>query len=286
MQFLASIPSPSTNSIGVGPLNFRAYGVCIAIGVLAAVWLAQRRMAQRGQDPEVVTSLAMWGVPFGVVGGRLYHVITDNQRFRGDWLEAFKIWEGGLGIWGAVAGGVLGGLIAAKRANVDVSEVFYAIAPAIPLAQAIGRVGNWFNQELFGRPSGLPWALEIDQARRPPGFVDSPAFHPTFLYEALWNLGVVVLIIWVVPKVLPRLRLGYEFAAYVGLYTVGRLWIELLRIDTANKILGQRINVWTSLIVGAVAFAFVWSNRNGGRRQGGEAEPGTRSASSSTANSN
>jgi len=250
------------------------------------VWLAQRRMAQRGQDPEVVTSLAMWGVPFGVVGGRLYHVITDNQRYRGEWIEAFKVWEGGLGIWGAVAGGVLGGLIAAKRANLELSEVFYAIAPAIPLAQAIGRVGNWFNQELFGRPSSLPWALEIDQANRPPGFVDSPAFHPTFLYEALWNLGVVVLVIWVVPKVLPRLRLGYEFAVYIGLYTVGRLWIELLRIDAANEILGQRINVWTSLIVGGVAFAFVWINRNGGRHQDVEDESETRSANSGAADSN
>ena len=262
MHLVASIPSPSSNSISLGPLDFRAYGIAIALGVLAAVWLTQRRWAERRHDPEQISSVALWAVPFGVVGGRLYHVITDNQRFRGQWLEAFKIWEGGLGVWGAVAAGALGAYVAARRAGMSVPDLFYATAPAIPLAQAIGRLGNWFNQELFGRPTDVPWALEIDAAHRPTGFEDEALFHPTFLYEALWNLGVVAVVIWVVPRVLPRLRTGYQFAVYVALYTLGRLWIELLRIDSANEILGQRLNVWTSLIVGGVATALVIRHRN------------------------
>lgn len=263
MHLVASIPSPSSNSISLGPLDFRAYGVAIALGVLAAVWIAQRRWAERGHDPEQISTVALWAVPFGVVGGRLYHVITDNQRFRGQWLEAFKIWEGGLGVWGAVAAGAIGALVAARRANLSVPDLFYATAPAIPVAQAIGRLGNWFNQELFGRPTDVPWALEIDESHRPTGFEDEALFHPTFLYEMLWNLGVAAVVIWVVPKVLPRLRIGYQFAVYVALYTLGRLWIELLRIDSANEILGQRLNVWTSLIVGGVATALVIRHRNG-----------------------
>ncbi len=263
MQLLASIPSPSSNSISLGPLDFRAYGIAIALGVLAAVWITQRRWAERGHDPEQISNVALWAVPFGVVGGRLYHVITDNQRFRGQWLEAFKIWEGGLGVWGAVAAGALGALIAAHRANLSVPDLFYATAPAIPVAQGIGRLGNWFNQELFGRPTDVPWALEIDESHRPTGFENDALFHPTFLYEMLWNFGVAAVVIWVVPKVLPRLRTGYQFAVYVALYTLGRLWIELLRIDSANEILGQRLNVWTSLIVGGVATVLVIMNRNG-----------------------
>ena len=263
MQPLASIPSPSSNSISLGPLDFRAYGIAIAFGVLAAVWITQLRWAERGHDPEQISNVALLAVPFGVVGGRLYHVITDNQRFRGQWLEAFKIWEGGLGVWGAVAAGAVGALIAARRANLSVPDLFYATAPAIPVAQGIGRLGNWFNQELFGRPTDVPWALEIDESHRPTGFENDALFHPTFLYEMLWNFGVAAVVIWVVPKVLPRLRTGYQFAVYVALYTLGRLWIELLRIDSANEILGQRLNVWTSLIVGGIATALVIMNRNG-----------------------
>lgn len=265
MNLVASIPSPSSNSISLGPLDFRAYGVAIALGVLAAVVITQRRWAARGNDPDDISMIAMWAVPFGVVGGRLYHVVTDNQRFRGQWLEAFKIWEGGLGVWGAIAAGALGAYVAARRANLPIADLFYATAPAIPVAQAVGRLGNWFNQELFGRPTDVPWALEIDADHRPTGFENDALFHPTFLYEALWNLGVAAVVIWVVPKVLPRLKNGYQFAVYVALYTLGRLWIELLRIDAANKILGQRLNVWTSLIVGGVAVALVVRYRNGDR---------------------
>ncbi|HEC11597.1 MAG TPA: prolipoprotein diacylglyceryl transferase [Acidimicrobiales bacterium] len=262
---LASIPSPSSNAIHIGPLQLRAYGVMIALGVLAAVWLTQRRWEQRGGEPDDIARLAMWTVPAGVIGARLYHVITDNQKFRGHWFDVVKIWEGGLGIWGGVALGIVVGVWYARRQGWDVAGLMDAAAPAIPLAQAIGRVGNWFNQELFGRPTNLPWGLEIDVANRPPQYVDSATFHPTFLYEVLWNLLVVALIIWVVPRLLPHLKPGRLMAVYVFLYCVGRLWIELMRSDEANRILGLRVNVWTSTIVGLSALAVVIAGRGGGR---------------------
>ena len=260
---LAGIPSPSSNSFNIGPLELRAYGIMIAFGVIAAVWLAQKRYAARGHDPEHIATLAMWTVPASVIGSRIYHVITDNQRFRGNWGEAFKIWEGGLGIWGGVAGGTLMGIWLAKQRRWDRKELLIAVAPAIPLGQAIGRVGNWFNQELFGGPTDLPWALEIDAAHRPAEHLAEATFHPTFLYESLWNLGVVAALIWVVPRLLPTLRRGYLFAAYVLLYTIGRLWIELVRIDTASEIFGVRVNVFTSIIVGGTAAGILWYGRRG-----------------------
>lgn len=264
---VSSIPSPSSGVWDLGPIPLRAYGICIGLGVIAAVLLTQRRWVQCGHDADDIATVATWAVPWGVVGGRLYHVVTDNQRFRGQWLEAFKIWEGGLGVWGAVAGGGVAAYVVARRRGYDVGDLFYATAPAIPLAQAIGRFGNYFNQELFGRPTDLPWALEIDPSHRPTGYEQFETFHPTFLYEALWNLAVVAVVIWVVPRVLPNLRRGYHFAAYVFLYTVGRLWIELMRIDSANKIFGVRLNVWTSLIVGGTAAFLVW---RGNRRRSEE----------------
>ena len=270
---LSSIPSPSSGVLDIGPIPLRAYGICIGLGVIAAVLLSQRRWASCGHDPDDIATVATWAVPAGVVGGRLYHVITDNQRFRGQWLDAFKIWEGGLGVWGAVAGGAVGAYVVAKRRGYDLGDLFYATAPAIPLAQAIGRFGNYFNQELFGRPTDVPWALEIDPAHRPTGYEAFETFHPTFLYEALWNLAVVAAVIWVVPRVLPNLRRGFHFAAYVFLYTIGRLWIELMRIDSANKVLGVRLNVWTSIIVGSVAAGLIWyGNRSRSRLPEASAE--------------
>jgi prolipoprotein diacylglyceryl transferase len=254
---LASIPSPSTNSINIGPLELRAYGIMIAFGVIAAVWLAQKRYASRGHDPEVIATLAMWTVPAGVIGARIYHVITDNQRFRGNWGEAFKIWEGGLGIWGGVAGGVLMAIWLAKRRSWDLRDLLDSVAPAIPLGQAIGRFGNWFNQELFGGPTDLPWGLEIDEAHRPTQYLGESTFHPTFLYESLWNVLVVVAIVWLVPRMIPNLKRGLQFGVYVVLYTVGRLWIELVRIDNATELFGVRVNVFTSVIVGLCAAVVV-----------------------------
>jgi prolipoprotein diacylglyceryl transferase len=247
MHLLASIPSPSSGAIHLGPLQIRAYGLMIAIGVVAAVKFASWRWEQRGGKPEDLTAMATWAVPAGLVGARLYHVATDYQRFQGQWLDAFAIWKGGLGIWGGVALGALVGVIVARRRGCDAAAMLDACAPAIPLAQAIGRVGNWFNQELFGKPSGLPWAVRIDVAHRPDAYVAVPTFQPTFLYEILWNLLVVGVVLLVERRT--RLRTGSLFAVYVAAYTVGRFWIEALRIDDAHHILGLRLNDWTSIVV-------------------------------------
>ena len=248
---LASIPSPGRDSIDLGPLHLRAYGLIIALGVYVAVQWARARWVARGGKPSDITDLAVWCVPAGLVGARAYHVITDWQLFRGRWLDVFKIWEGGLGIWGAVAGGTVAALIVAQRRGLDKAALFDMAAPVIPLAQAIGRWGNYFNQELFGRPSTLPWALRIDTAHRPAGYQQFATFHPTFLYECLWDLTVVAIVLLVERRF--RLRPGRLFAVYVAAYTFGRFWIELLRIDPANRIGGLRVNDWVSVFVFAAA---------------------------------
>lgn len=255
----ASIPSPSDGSISLGPLELRAYGLMIALGVLAAVRLASVRWAKRGGQADDLTAVATWGVPAGLVGARLYHVITDHQRFDGRWIHAFYLWEGGLGIWGGVALGALVGWWAARRRGLDATAMLDACAPAIPLAQAIGRFGNWFNQELYGRPTDLPWGLEIDPSHRPSDHLDEPTFHPTFLYEALWCLGVVALVMWAERRW--NLTRGRAFALYVAAYTVGRFWIEALRVDDAHHILGMRLNDWTSIVVFLAAATFLLRRR-------------------------
>ena len=244
-MLLASIPSPSSDSIDIGPLSLRAYGLMIALGVVAAVWLSQRRWAARGGDPDDIARLAMWAVPAGLIGSRIYHVFTD-WRFSDGRTEPFKIWEGGLGIPGGIAAGVLVGIWFLRREGWDQPTVIDAVVPSLPLAQAIGRLGNWFNQELFGGPTDLPWALEIDPAHRPPEYLDEPTFHPTFLYEALWNLGLVGLLIWLDRT--GRIRKGGLLAVYVLGYLVARLWLETVRVDEATEVAGVRINIWMSII--------------------------------------
>jgi prolipoprotein diacylglyceryl transferase len=244
-MLLASIPSPSSESIDIGPLSFRAYGLMIALGVMAAVWLSQKRWQAAGGDPDDISRLAMWAVPAGLIGARLYHVITD-WRFSDGWAAPFKIWEGGLGIPGGIAAGVLVGIWYVRRQGWDLPTMLDAVVPALPLAQAIGRLGNWFNQELFGGPTDLPWALEIDPQHRPPEYIDQPTFHPTFLYEALWNLALVGVLIWLGRS--GRLRKGALLAVYVFGYLVARLWLETVRIDEATEIAGLRVNIWMSLV--------------------------------------
>ena len=252
---IAMIPSPPFSSFG----PFTIYGLLIALGVFAAVSLAQRRWVAWGGDEDDVTAIALWAVPAGVVGARLYHVITDFQLFRdAPWWQVFALRSGGLGIPGGIALGLAAGIWVARRRGIELGKIIDAAIPGIPLAQAIGRWGNWFNQELFGRPTDLPWGLEIDAVHRnsiPAEFQsveEFPTFHPTFLYESLWNLGLVGVMLFIDRKGwLPRGRL---IAVYLLGYGIGRGWVEALRIDPANDIFGLRVNLWLSffLIIGGI----------------------------------
>ena len=272
-----SIPSPDQGSWMLGPIPIRGYAMIILLGLVVGLWLANRRWQERGGRNGTVFDVAVWAIPFGIIGARLYHVITDWQLYFAEGgsgiVGAVQIWQGGLGIWGAVAGGALGAWIATSRRGIPLSHFADAVAPSLVLAQAIGRWGNYINQELFGRPTDLPWGLEIDLANRPPGYEAFETFHPTFLYESLWNLGVFFVLIWADR----RWRIGYGrlFALYVALYTLGRVWIEAMRIDSANEILGLRLNVWTSLIVfaGAVIYMIVSARRHPGRLDYHEPDP-------------
>jgi prolipoprotein diacylglyceryl transferase len=248
---LAYIPSPPGSQLVLGPFHLRAYGLLIALGVFAAVWLGDRRWQDRGGEAGTLSSIALWAVPGGLVGARIYHVATDYELYTHHPFNAVKIWQGGLGIWGGVAGGVLVGWIVVRRRGLDMRTMLDAVAPALPLAQAIGRWGNYFNQELFGRPTKLPWALQVDPSHRPPGLEHFATFQPTFLYESLWDLAVAGLVLWAGKRL--RLRRGYLFVLYVALYTFGRFWTELLRIDFAHKILGLRFNDWVSILIFAGA---------------------------------
>jgi prolipoprotein diacylglyceryl transferase len=236
-------------------IEIRAYGVMIGLGVLAAVWLFAKRLPERGMSEEHAANIAMWAVPAGLIGARLYHVMTDWRSFQGRWNEAFYIWQGGLGILGGVALGVVGGYVVMRRHNLRVLDVLDAAAPALPLAQAIGRWGNWWNQELYGKPSDLPWAVEIDEQHRVTGYQGEDTFHPTFLYESLWNLALVGLLLWVDRRKV--LKPGRLFGLYVAGYSVGRLWIEALRIDTASKVAGLRVNLWVFGVVAVLAIGYV-----------------------------
>ena len=273
---MASIPSPSRNSLELGPLTLRAYGVMIALGVLAAVWLSRCRWEARGGDPDQISRIALWAVPAGLIGARLYHVTTDWKKFQSiGWLEVFAIWNGGLGIPGGMAAGILVGLWMAHRQGMNQGETLAAMVPSLPLAQAIGRLGNWFNQELFGSPTDLPWGLEIDEAHRPAQYPDVEIFHPTFLYEAVWNLLLCGLLLSLdrrrirhnVPTLVtnPRRvsRPGSLLAVYVLGYGIGRLWIEAVRIDPASLVWGVRVNIWVSLvlIVGSALYLLLTRGR-------------------------
>jgi prolipoprotein diacylglyceryl transferase len=261
---LASIPSPDSGAIHIGSLQLRAYGLTIALGVIAAVWLAGRRMAARGvATPEDAAAIALWAVPAGIIGARIYHVITDPELFYGQWYKVFYIWEGGLGIWGGIALGVVVGLLVAKHRGLPLVPLLDCAAPALALAQAIGRWGNYWNQELFGGPTTLPWGLEIDVANRPAGYTQYATFHPTFLYESLWTLALCGFLLWIDKY--HRLRPGRLFVLYIAGYTFARFFIERLRIDDANTILGLRVNEWVSALIclGAVAFLVIdwWTHR-------------------------
>jgi prolipoprotein diacylglyceryl transferase len=271
-----SIPSPPSAVWQLGPVPVRAYALCILAGIVVAIWIGNRRWIARGGAPGVIGDIAVWAVPFGIVGARLYHVATDWESYFGPGAnpaDALKIWQGGLGVWGAIAMGALGGWIGAKRRGVPLPPLADAVAPGIVLAQAIGRLGNWFNQELFGRPTDLPWGLEIDPQFRPEQYADVETFHPTFLYEALWCVVVAVILVWADRRF--QMGHGRVFALYVALYTLGRSYIETLRVDPAREVLGLRVNVWTSavLFLGAVIYIVVSARLRPGREELGPTEP-------------
>lgn len=262
---LASIPSPSSPLIfGGGPIALRWYGVLLAGGILLAVWITRRQFSQRGLDPVHVASIAMWLVPFGVVGARLYHVATDWELFSGHLDRLLTLQQRGLGIYGALLGGALGGYIGARRAGVRPLTLLDCAVPGVALAQAVGRFGNYFNQELFGGPTSLPWGLEIDSAHRPGGYEQYATFHPTFLYESIWNLVVFVVLTTLARRRWRTLPAGTIVASYFALYSFGRFWVEGLRIDTAHQLGPLRLNQVVALAVFVAALAVLWLLR---RRQ-------------------
>lgn len=262
MTVFGSIPSPSFDSIELGPLNLRLYGLMIALGVIAAVWLMGRRLAERGWGTsDDASAMGMWGVAGGIVGARLYHVITDWHRFEDNLGDIPKIWEGGLGIPGGIALGVVFGTYAGRQRGIPVLVQMSLAAPALPLAQAIGRWGNWFNQELYGKPTDLPWALEIDAAHNG-DYADGTTFHPTFLYESLWNFALCAALLAIDRRWGNRLAPGKLFALYLVGYGVGRLWVEGLRIDPANEFGGLRVNQWMSLVLIAGGALWMLAVRN------------------------
>jgi prolipoprotein diacylglyceryl transferase len=274
-----SIPSPDQSVWYLGPLPLRAYALCILVGIFVAMWVGDRRWVARGGEKGLVYDVAVWAVLFGIIGGRLYHVLTDWPTYFGaggsGLRGAIAIWEGGLGIWGAIALGTVGAWIGCRRHGVPLPPFTDALAVGVPLAQAIGRLGNWFNQELFGGPTDLPWGLEIDPAFRPSGYEQFATFHPTFLYEALWLVGVAGLVAWADRRW--TLGHGRAFALYVAAYCVGRLGMEMLRIDPATQVGGIRINVFTSVVVGLGAVVyFVVSARTRPGRESPDALRGIR----------
>jgi prolipoprotein diacylglyceryl transferase len=252
----AFLPSPSSNGIQIGPVLLHAYGLCYVVAIIAAVVISGRRWAARGGDPALAQEVALWGVPAGLIGGRLYFLATSWNEVPDEWWGPFAIWKGGLGIWGGIAGGVLGGLVVLRRRHVDIPAFLDAAAPGLLVAQAIGRIGNWFNQELFGGPTTLPWGLEIDPEHRPAGFEQDATFHPTFLYELLWNLALAAALVVLGRR--RQIRPPGIFALYVAGYSLGRIGEELLRTDPSKHVLGMRLNFWVATALCIAGLVWFW----------------------------
>jgi len=254
---LASIPSPSSGVIHLGPLVIHLYGLMLLVAILVCVWLTTVRWRRLGGESDLVLRVALWGVAFGVVGARAYHDITSwNEVPSPKWKGVFELWHGGLGVWGGILLGTIAGVIVVRRAGESALLFMDAAAPGLLLAQGIGRIGNWWNQELFGKPTSLPWGLKIDAAHNL-GYPDGTLFHPTFLYELLWNLAGVAILIWIGRRY--RIRPPALFSLYVAYYCFGRFFEELLRIDPSHHLAGLRLNAWVSILLFAAATGFfVW----------------------------
>ncbi len=263
MTILASIPSPGSGTLDLGPFQVHLYGLTLLLAIGVATWVTGHRWVNRGGDWDLIFRCAVWGVAAGIVGARLYHLLTSWDQVPDEWWGPFAIWKGGLGVWGGIAAGCLVGGLVARRAGADVWLLADCLAPGLLLAQAVGRLGNWWNQELFGRPTDLPWGLEIDPVNRPLEYLDQQTFHPTFLYESLWNLLAAALLVFVIERRI-RPRPPGLFAAYIALYCFGRFWVEMLRVDDAHEVVGLRVNAWVSLlgfVIGVVWYVF--SQRRG-----------------------
>jgi prolipoprotein diacylglyceryl transferase len=263
---LASIPSPSFNGVHLGPLEIRIYGLAYVVGVIAAIAITTRRWERQGGSRELVHEVALWGFPAGLIGGRLYFLATSWNEVPHHWWGPLAIWHGGLGIWGGIALGTLGGLWVLRRRGADIPGFLNAAAPGLLVAQAIGRIGNYFNQELFGGPTGLPWGLRIDSAHRPAGYEAYSTFHPTFLYELTWNLALAGALIWLGRR--RQIRAPGLFALYVAGYSGFRIFEELLRTDPAHHILGLRLNFFVAAVLCLTGLAwFARIQRTTGSRQ-------------------
>jgi prolipoprotein diacylglyceryl transferase len=285
VQHLAYLPSPSRSVWHLGPLPVRAYALCIVVGIIVALWLGARRFRERGGTSEDVWDVSGWAIVLGIIGGRLYHVITDPELYFESGrhpIDALKIWDGGLGIWGAIALGTLGAWIGCRRKGISLKVFADAVVPGVVIAQGLGRFGNWFNNELYGGATSLPWKLQIHcldidvgvaQGCNGPGSSTVLGYYqPTFLYEMLWDLALAAALIVLDRRL--RLGRGNVMALYMMGYTLGRLWIEALRTDHANHILGLRLNIWTCVIV--FAGALVYFLRHGGFAAERELSPYTR----------
>jgi phosphatidylglycerol---prolipoprotein diacylglyceryl transferase len=253
-----TLPSPSSPVIfEAGPFALRYYGLCIALGIALATWLTARELVRKGYDSTLALDALFFIVPLGFIGARVYHVLTDYELYQKDPIPGiFEVWNGGLGIYGAVIGGFLGLLLFSRIRGINALAFADAAAPGLILAQAVGRWGNYFNQELFGRPSDLPWAIEIAPENRPPGFHDVTSFHPTFLYESIWDVLVALILLWVARRFANHLKNGDVFLLYVCLYSVGRFFVETLRIDPAFPIGDFRGNLFVSSVL-ALTFALI-----------------------------
>ena len=261
MSLVASIPSPHSGVVHIGPLTIHMYGLTLLVAIVACVLLTGRRWLTQGGDWDLVLRVAVWGVGFGVVGARAYHDITSwNEVPSPKWKGIFEVWQGGLGVWGGILLGTLAGAVIIRRSGYSVYRFMDTAAPGLLLAQGIGRIGNWWNQELYGKPTSLPWGLEIDVNHRPtdPRYFGATTFHPTFLYELLWDVAGVLLLVLLIERRF-RIRPPGLFALYVSWYTFGRFFEELLRIDPAHHFAGLRLNAWVSIVVFVCSTGFfIW----------------------------
>jgi prolipoprotein diacylglyceryl transferase len=262
VSLLAYIPSPSDGAVHIGGLTLHLYGITLLVAISACIWLTGKRWVALGGDWDLVMRVAVWGVGFGVVGARLYHDATSwNEVPAPKWQGIFEVWKGGLGVWGGILLGTLAGAAVLRRGGYSVRLFMDCVAPGLLLAQGIGRIGNWWNQELYGKPTSLPWGLKIDLAHRPAQYITYKTFHPTFLYELIWDLAGVVLLIWIGRKY--TIKPPGLFALYVSYYCFGRFFEELLRVDPSHHIAGLRLNAWVSIVlfIGSSLFFYWWQFR-------------------------